>query len=153
MVVVLCKTGYNSFSKLTWLANLILGVDTTAGSDAVLVYLGSSSRTRRVLCTSIRVKRARGTPHSRWRGLAEDCGPILLWGWVGDHYIMYVTWQITPYTANNSIQHAGVQYILDSVVQALAKDKEKTFIYVEMAFFTRWWREQSNNTKNLVRTL
>ena len=57
----------------------------------------------------------------------------------------------TPHTANNSIQHAGVQYILDSVVQALAKDKEKTFIYVEIAFFTRWWREQSNYTKNLVR--
>ena len=53
-------------------------------------------------------------------------------------------------TANNSIQHAGVQYILDSVVKALAKDKEKTFIYVEMAFFTRWWREQDNSTKTLV---
>ena len=52
--------------------------------------------------------------------------------------------------ANNSIQHAGVQYILDSVIQALAKDENRTFIYVEMAFFVRWWREQSNNTKNLV---
>ena len=56
------------------------------------------------------------------------------------------------YAANNSIQHAGVQYILDSVIAALAKDENKTFIYVEMAFFVRWWREQSNNTKNLVCT-
>ena len=59
---------------------------------------------------------------------------------------------IILHTANNSIQHAGVQYILDSVIQALAKDENKTFIYVEMAFFVRWWREQSNNTKNLVST-
>ena len=56
------------------------------------------------------------------------------------------------YTANNSIQHAGVQYILDSVIQALAKDENKTFIYVEIAFFVRWWREQSNSTKTLVCT-
>lgn len=52
--------------------------------------------------------------------------------------------------ANNSIQHAGVQYILDSVVQELADDPTKTFIYVEIAFFTRWWNEQPDDTKALV---
>ena len=60
------------------------------------------------------------------------------------HYIC------THYTANNSLRHAGVQYILDSSIQALAKDKNRTFIYVEIAFFIRWWREQSNSTKSLV---
>ena len=64
----------------------------------------------------------------------------------------YVMSRDISITANNSIQHAGVQYILDSVIAALAKDENKTFIYVEMAFFVRWWREQSNNTKNLVCT-
>ena len=54
------------------------------------------------------------------------------------------------YIANNSIQHAGVQYILDSVVQALAADPTKTFIYVEIAFFARWWDEQNDDTKALV---
>ena len=52
--------------------------------------------------------------------------------------------------ANTIMQHAGVQYILDSVVKQLAKNENRTFIYVEMAFFMRWWREQTNNTKNLV---
>ncbi|XP_065912002.1 lysosomal alpha-mannosidase-like isoform X1 [Dysidea avara] len=57
------------------------------------------------------------------------------------------------YGANTIMQHAGVQYILDSVVKQLAKNENRTFIYVEMAFFMRWWREQTNNTKNLVKQL
>ena len=52
--------------------------------------------------------------------------------------------------ANNSIQHAGVQYILDSVVSELSKDPDKTFIYVEMAYFARWWKEQTKTTQSLV---
>ena len=38
------------------------------------------------------------------------------------------------YGANNSIQHAGVQYILDSVIRQLVSDPSKRFIYVEIAF-------------------
>ena len=53
--------------------------------------------------------------------------------------------------ANNSIQHAAVQYILDTVIEQLLVDKDRTFIYVEIAFFTRWWNQQSDNTKNVVR--
>ena len=53
-------------------------------------------------------------------------------------------------TANNSIQHAGVQYILDSVVQELLADPNRTFIYVEMAFFARWWDQQGEDTKEKV---
>jgi hypothetical protein len=34
--------------------------------------------------------------------------------------------------ANNSIQVAGVQYILDTVVQALAANRERKFVYGEM---------------------
>ena len=52
--------------------------------------------------------------------------------------------------ANSSIQHAAVQYILDTVIEQLQVDKSRTFIYVEMAFFTRWWNQQSNETKNIV---
>ncbi|PIK56361.1 putative lysosomal alpha-mannosidase [Apostichopus japonicus] len=54
------------------------------------------------------------------------------------------------YGANNSIQHAGVQYIIDSVVSELDKDPKRRFIYVEMAFFERWWREQNDATKEKV---
>jgi len=35
-------------------------------------------------------------------------------------------------------------------VEELAEDEKKTFIYVEMAFFERWWNEQSKETQQLV---
>jgi hypothetical protein len=42
------------------------------------------------------------------------------------------------YGSNSSIQHAAVQYILDSVLLALEANPDRKFIYVEQAFFTRW---------------
>ncbi|XP_065912001.1 lysosomal alpha-mannosidase-like [Dysidea avara] len=57
------------------------------------------------------------------------------------------------YGANNTVTHAGVQYILDTAVRALGKQENRRFIYVEMAFFTRWWKEQPNKTKDLVKQL
>lgn len=50
-------------------------------------------------------------------------------------------------------QKAGVQYIIDSVVQALLQDPEKRFIYVESAFFSKWWREQDDKLKEQVKML
>lgn len=46
------------------------------------------------------------------------------------------------YGANNTIAHAGVRYILDSVVDALEEDPERKFVYAEQAFVWRWWRQQ-----------
>jgi hypothetical protein len=40
---------------------------------------------------------------------------------------------------NNSIQDAGVQYILDSVIVGLSQNPDRKFIYVEIAFFQRWF--------------
>ncbi|KAA0187892.1 putative Lysosomal alpha-mannosidase [Fasciolopsis buskii] len=57
------------------------------------------------------------------------------------------------YGSKNMIQRAGVQYILDSVIQALATDARRRFTYVEMAFFMRWWQNQSLETQELVRQL
>ncbi|XP_027051348.1 lysosomal alpha-mannosidase-like [Pocillopora damicornis] len=57
------------------------------------------------------------------------------------------------YGANNSIQHAGVQYILDSVIPQLTADSSKRFIYVEIAFFERWWNEQNKAMKREVKRL
>ena len=57
------------------------------------------------------------------------------------------------YGANNGEQLASVQYILDTVVTELANDPAKRFVYVEMAFFYRWWNQQNDNIKQLVRTL
>ncbi|CAM0877275.1 unnamed protein product [Alopecurus aequalis] len=55
--------------------------------------------------------------------------------------------------SNNSIQAACVQNVLDSMVPALLKDENRKFIYVEQAFFQRWWRQQSNYTKDTVKGL
>lgn len=56
-------------------------------------------------------------------------------------------------TVLNDVQHASVQYILDSVICSLLEDPTRRFIYVEMAFFSRWWKEQTNATQDTVRAL
>ncbi|KAK9104022.1 hypothetical protein Scep_020866 [Stephania cephalantha] len=55
--------------------------------------------------------------------------------------------------SNNSIQGACVQNVLDSVVQALLADSNRKFIYVETAFFQRWWRDQSPAIQSIVKQL
>lgn len=55
--------------------------------------------------------------------------------------------------SNNSIQGACVQNVLDSVVPALLADKNRKFIYVEQAFFQRWWRDQSETVQSTVKQL
>uniref|UniRef100_A0A1I8QD07 Alpha-mannosidase n=1 Tax=Stomoxys calcitrans TaxID=35570 RepID=A0A1I8QD07_STOCA len=57
------------------------------------------------------------------------------------------------YGSQTLIQKAGVQYILDSVVQELLKDPQKRFIYVESAFFFKWWSEQTPELKEQVKML
>ncbi|KAG6702974.1 hypothetical protein I3842_07G062300 [Carya illinoinensis] len=55
--------------------------------------------------------------------------------------------------SNNSIQGACVENVLDSVVEALLRDPNRKFVFVEMAFFQRWWVEQSVETQGIVRKL
>ncbi|KAK8939040.1 hypothetical protein KSP39_PZI011171 [Platanthera zijinensis] len=55
--------------------------------------------------------------------------------------------------SNNSIQGACVRSVLDSVVSALRDDENRRFIFVEQAFFQRWWREQSDSVKKIVKGL
>ncbi|XP_040026054.2 lysosomal alpha-mannosidase [Gasterosteus aculeatus] len=57
------------------------------------------------------------------------------------------------YGDRNDIQHAGVQYILDSVVDQLLKNPDRRFIYVETAFFYRWWKQQSSGMQQTVKRL
>lgn len=47
----------------------------------------------------------------------------------------------------------GVQYILDSVIEALDDNPDRRFIYVEIAFFWRWWNQQTEETHNKVKRL
>lgn len=53
--------------------------------------------------------------------------------------------------ARNNIQHAGVQYILDSVMHSLEENADRRFIYVEMAFFWRWWNQQNEQMRTKVK--
>ncbi len=55
------------------------------------------------------------------------------------------------YGSKKDITPVGVQYILDSVVPELYADPAKRFIYVEMAFFFRWWAEQGDAVKHQVK--
>lgn len=57
------------------------------------------------------------------------------------------------YGSNSSIQKAGVQYIIDSVVQELLRDPNKRFIYVESAFFFKWWKQQDTTLQQDVQNL
>lgn len=51
------------------------------------------------------------------------------------------------------IQAAGVQYILDAVVDALMQDDRRRFSYAEMSFFMTWWKQQDEGKKDIVREL
>ncbi|XP_039281888.1 lysosomal alpha-mannosidase isoform X2 [Nilaparvata lugens] len=51
---------------------------------------------------------------------------------------------------NSGIQNVAVQHILETVVDELMKNEERRFVYVESAFFWRWWKEQSNEIRNHV---
>uniref|UniRef100_A0A182U141 alpha-mannosidase n=1 Tax=Anopheles melas TaxID=34690 RepID=A0A182U141_9DIPT len=57
------------------------------------------------------------------------------------------------YGSRNNIQKAGVQYILDSVVHELLKDPSRRFIYVESAFFQKWYLEQTLEMQQQVHML
>lgn len=54
---------------------------------------------------------------------------------------------------NNSIQHAYVKMILDTVIECLEADPNRTFSYVEQAFFQRWWRQQGPAIRQLTQRL
>lgn len=46
-----------------------------------------------------------------------------------------------------------VQYILDTVVDQLQKDVNRKFMFVEQAFFQRWWNELKPQQQAIVRRL
>uniref|UniRef100_A0A8V5H1Z0 Lysosomal alpha-mannosidase n=1 Tax=Melopsittacus undulatus TaxID=13146 RepID=A0A8V5H1Z0_MELUD len=57
------------------------------------------------------------------------------------------------YGVHNDVQHAGVQYILDSVLVELVAQPSRRFIYAEVAFLQRWWRMQDEATRSILRQL
>ena len=55
--------------------------------------------------------------------------------------------------SHEDIQDAAVQHVLTSTVAALKRVPERKFIYVEQAFFQRWWRQQNDAMKSDVQAL
>ncbi|KAB7502024.1 Lysosomal alpha-mannosidase [Armadillidium nasatum] len=89
---------------------------------------------------------------------ANPTCPTLKPGMINVHLVCHthddVGWLKTVdqyyYGSRKRITWVGVQYILDSVMQSLLKDQNRKFIYVESAFFFRWWNEQDEKTKSIV---
>nr|XP_051693852.1 lysosomal alpha-mannosidase isoform X6 [Oryctolagus cuniculus] len=57
------------------------------------------------------------------------------------------------YGVQNELHHGAVKNILDSVISALRAEPSRRFVYVEMAFFSRWWHQQTFTTRQAVREL
>lgn len=57
------------------------------------------------------------------------------------------------YGSKRSINKFCVQSILDSVIGALLRNPERRFIYVESAFFFKWWNQQTDTLKEQVEQL
>lgn len=53
----------------------------------------------------------------------------------------------------NRIQKAAVDIIIDSAIDALLQDPARRFIYVETAFFSKWWNDQDDEMKDQVKML
>jgi len=58
------------------------------------------------------------------------------------------------YGRNETIDKRGnVRRIISSVVESLASNPARTFVIVEMKFFSMWWSEQPDGVKDTVRNL
>lgn len=57
------------------------------------------------------------------------------------------------YNEKRKIQNAGVEDILNSVVQSLLRNPQRRFIYAEAAFFFKWWHKQSQKIQSEVKNL
>ncbi|KAL1517915.1 hypothetical protein ABEB36_001615 [Hypothenemus hampei] len=79
----------------------------------------------------------------------ESCHPVKD-GYVNVHLIPHshddVGWVKTVdqffYGTQSQIYAAGVIYIYDNVLKSVQKNKDRRFIYVESAFFWKWWQLQ-----------
>ena len=60
-----------------------------------------------------------------------------------------VGWQITV----DEYYDREVRSIISTVVQGLSENPARKFMYVEQAFFQRWWREQNATTRALTQRL
>ncbi|XP_060519907.1 lysosomal alpha-mannosidase-like [Cylas formicarius] len=51
------------------------------------------------------------------------------------------------YGVHTPVSNVGVQYIYDSVLNSLSRRTDRRFIFVETAYFWKWWTEQDEVTR------
>ncbi|XP_048525102.1 lysosomal alpha-mannosidase, partial [Dendroctonus ponderosae] len=56
-------------------------------------------------------------------------------------------------SAKSLVYSAGVIYIYDNVLSAVRRRKDRRFIYVETAFFWKWWQDQEESDRQVLREL
>lgn len=52
---------------------------------------------------------------------------------------------------HNEFQPTSVTYLITGVMAALKRNPNRRFIYVEQAYFQRWWRVQNATMQDMVR--
>ena len=101
---------------------------------------------------------------NHWREIPKDFNPLPIGG---DHLHVFqvphthdnVGWLMTPeqyYNSTSSFLDRPpeiVKKILDSVIDAMLKNKHSKFSYAEMAYFKMWWSQQDEKKKEDVREL
>lgn len=61
--------------------------------------------------------------------------------------------QLFTDATNGLQQHTSVDKIITNSIAELAKDPRRKFTYTEMKFFTMWYKNQPESTKQLVKKL
>ncbi|CAH2064719.1 unnamed protein product, partial [Iphiclides podalirius] len=162
------KTEINSRSTST-LERIALNIFSTAFTDKCSARL-ATRRSQSIMHTVFLVLCASGalavplyeetTPRDGERCGYESCTQAEA-GLLNVHIVPHthddVGWLKTVdqyyYGSRNNIQKAGVQYILDSVVKELWEDPKRRFVYVETAFFWKWWVRQGGAVRSRIREL
>jgi len=62
-------------------------------------------------------------------------------------------WTLEQYYLGTGGCNVSVKNILDHFVESLYHNPERTFIYVEIAFFTKWYKDQDELVKSKVKDL
>ena len=85
-------------------------------------------------------------------GLADHYRPVLLHRLVSLSFFLFLS-PLYSISYVKKVCAAESQYIIDTMVDALRRDAARRFTFVEMGYFYRWWREQSDARKAQVREL
>lgn len=81
-----------------------------------------------------------------------SCNPVKE-GYINVHVVPHTHDDVGWLETVDQYYYNEVQFILDSVIPELVNDPNKRFIYVEIAFFARWYREQNDIMRHTVNKL